>query len=501
MGNNEGDTSTRPLYFAETDARKMSGVLEDLGGVPASNQKVMLGASRFTVFEAIGSLKGKIAEAKKQGDQTVFYLYYSGHADEHQLQLGRTWITWAELGSLLDGTGADVRVAFIDACQSGSMVRQKGGTLAPSFVFDISDRLEASGSVIITSSTSDEASQESNEIGGSYFTHFLVSALSGTADEDGNGRVTLGEAYRQVFHETVLRTAGTRSGTQHPTYEWELTGTGDLVITELARAQASLVLDGMHLGTFAIFDQDRRMFVAELGVAGMDRSVPLRPGRYLVQKRYPTHLAVAEVKLVSGGRVRVGEADFHALEYEDDVAKGAIDAQIRKVDAPVLSISGQSGLQGFGNQIGEQYFPGAFFAGGSLQWTWRNGVFVQTGGRLGLGIGNLDMGLSYEVPTVLSMGSLGGGIGLTTRGVFHMGAGLHLEGISIGRSFPGQGLEAQSLVTVAPGLLATVGLDPGRATLALTGQVHYLPYLLDGRNLGVLYGSLSLEVGMKVRRQ
>jgi uncharacterized caspase-like protein len=60
--------------------------------------------------------------------------------------------------------------------------------------------VDASGEVVITSSSADELSQESDEVGGSYFTHYLLSGLRGAADTSGDGEVTLDEAYRYVYY-------------------------------------------------------------------------------------------------------------------------------------------------------------------------------------------------------------------------------------------------------------------------------------------------------------
>lgn len=500
VGNNQGFSSSRTLYFAETDARKVGSVLEDLGGVPADHQRLLLGRNRFDVLMAMGSLKEQIAAAKSQGNQTVLYFYYSGHADQQQLQLGRTWIGWTEVQEMLDRSGADVRVAFVDACQSGSMIRAKGGTLAPSFVFDVSEQLGSNGSVLITSSADNEASQESNEVGGSYFTHFLVSALAGSADEDRDGRVTLSEAYRQVFHETVLRTAATRGGTQHPNYEWDLSGSGDIVITELQRAAGTLVLSGDHSGSFAVFDEDRRMFVAEVEVTGSDRRLSLRPGRYLVQKRYPTYLGVAELRLEANSPRRLEEGDFHALEYENDVAKGSIDATIRKVTAPRVALDTSLGVRAFATPIRDSWFPTSYNLSLGASWHWLGTPYFVAEASAGGGYGLLQLpGLSYQIPTALTTATLGAGLGVETPdALFGAGLGFHLEGLFLHRSFPGQSVDSQTLFTVAPGLMGHVGLYPGRTRVEFQARTHYLPYLLDDRDLGVGYHQFLLTVGYRL---
>ena len=373
VGNNEGFAGSQSLYFAEQDAKKMKNVLTTLGGVEEGDVRLLLGRNRNELLTTLGLLRTPITDAKLRGDETVLYFYYSGHGDKDQLQLGRTWVTWDELTELLEKSGAHVRVAFVDACQSGSMTRQKGGTMAESFVGEVSERLDWRGSYFMTSSAGDESSQESNEIGGSYFTHFLASALAGTGDVDGDGKVTLNEAYDTVYQETVYRTSTTRGGAQHPMQDSSLSGSGDLVVTELDRPGGTLIFPGDNVGTYAVFDVDRRMFVAEVDVGGSERRLSVRPGHYLVQRRFPTHLAVADVSVGKGASTRVLPTSFRALEYEDDVAKGSVAKVIREGNLPKVSIRGILGGRGFGPEAQAQYFPSTPAAGVDARLHWRDG--------------------------------------------------------------------------------------------------------------------------------
>src|SRR5207245_7416203 len=95
------------------------------------------------------------------------------------------------------------------------------------------------GLVLIASSAADEESQESDEISGSFFTHYLASGLLGDADASGDGKVTLAEAYAYAYGRTVGSTAETRAGAQHPVYLHDLGGAGDVVPTELAPARGA----------------------------------------------------------------------------------------------------------------------------------------------------------------------------------------------------------------------------------------------------------------------
>src|SRR5436853_424709 len=84
------------------------------------------------------------------------------------------------------------RIAILDSCRSGAVTttRTKGARKAPAFEIQADGPRDAKGVVILTSSTSDEDSQESDAIGGSYFSHHLASGLLGGADRSGDGRVT-----------------------------------------------------------------------------------------------------------------------------------------------------------------------------------------------------------------------------------------------------------------------------------------------------------------------
>ncbi|MFZ5475623.1 MAG: caspase family protein [Myxococcota bacterium] len=500
VGNNEGFAGSRPLYFAELDAKKVQSVLTTLGDVEAHDVELLLGKGRNDLLTTLALVRGPIAEAKGRGDQTVLYFYYSGHADDTQLQLGRTFLTWAELETLLERSGADVRVAFVDACQSGTITRLKGGTLAPGFVTDVSERLDSKGTVVITSSAGDEASQESNEIGGSYFTHFLASGLTGAADQNGDDRVTLAETYQHVYRETVYRTSQTRSGTQHPMMQTELESNGELVLTELARAGATLSFPGDNPGAFTVFDVERKMFVAEVDVAGADRRVALRPGRYQVQRRFPTYLAVADVLVPASGTVTVAPEAFRALEYEDDVAKGTIDKVIRKAELPRTSVRMLLGGRGFaGDPAKTQYFPNTPAAGAEARIWWRDGRYATLDLLGGSGAGELAIsGLPYEVPVQVGSATLGAGYGYATpERAFRFGGGFHLESIFLSRTFPGQNVSGQRVFSVAPGLAAWGGWYPYRFELELALRTHYLPYVPDDRDAGFLYNELFLAMGYR----
>src|SRR4029077_39252 len=109
----------------------------------------------------------------------------------------------------------------------------KGGAPVPPFDIRLDERVPGEGAVFLTSSSASEDSQESEEIKGSFFTHALISGLLGAADENGDGRVTLDEAYRYAYEATLRASSRTLAGVQHPTFESEVRGQAVVVLATL----------------------------------------------------------------------------------------------------------------------------------------------------------------------------------------------------------------------------------------------------------------------------
>jgi len=224
---NHGGEGTVPLRYADADAWKLREVLVELGGFDRARVRFLPDVSRNQLIAALVESGRQAATLQANGEDKVLLLvFYSGHADREGLRLGRSTVSYEELEHLVESSGARVRLQIIDACHAGQATRIKGASPVPSFVVEMDPELASEGRVIITSSAADEVSQESDDIGGSYFTHFVVSGLRGAADHDGDLRISLDELYRYLYQETLFHTSGTRAGPQHPSYEYDLRGQG-----------------------------------------------------------------------------------------------------------------------------------------------------------------------------------------------------------------------------------------------------------------------------------
>ncbi len=251
-------------------------------------------------------------------------IYYSGHSDEDGLLLGEQEYSYSDLRAQIAGLPADVRIAVLDSCASGALVRTKGGVHLPAFLLD--ESIDVRGTAILTSSAADESAQEADRIASSYFTHYLVSGLRGAADVTGDGRVTLNEAYRYAFDETLARTETGGHGAQHPSYDINLSGTGDLVMTDVKEASAVLVVPESVEGRVFVRDPNGKLVAEVYSPGGRVIELGLEAGHYdVVIERDTRRLMTGAVDLSEGSRL---ELSFDALAMatrEPTYARGDVD--------------------------------------------------------------------------------------------------------------------------------------------------------------------------------
>ncbi|MFV8756747.1 caspase family protein [Nannocystaceae bacterium ST9] len=313
VGANDGGREREQLRYAETDAALFGKALGELGGVASRDRLQLDDPDPATLERAFVELAKLAAAAEQDGARVQFVFYYSGHSDESGLLLGGVNFDYKKLRKLIDQVPADVRIAILDSCSSGAITRYKGGKKQDGFL--AGGAAEVRGHAYLTSSSADEAAQESDRIGGSFFTHFLVTGLRGAADADGDRRVTLDEAYRFAFDETLARTEASAGGPQHAAYDIQLTGTGDLVFTDLRKTSAKLEIAADVVGR--IYVRDRRgTLAAELYKAKGSSAITLalEPGDYTLTIDDGNQLHRATVA------VRTGKTAALAGDELEDVA-------------------------------------------------------------------------------------------------------------------------------------------------------------------------------------
>jgi hypothetical protein len=273
VGTNEGGAGQTKLRYAEDDAKKMAQVFRELGRFGSTDMRVLLHPDADAVLHEVDEVGKKLAEHAQKNEQAVLVFYYSGHAKANAFSLGPGELPIATLREKLSHLPTTLTLVVLDACQSGQFARVKGAEPAADFSFNSVSHLTTKGLAVMASSSAQELSQESDELHSSYFTHHLLVGLRGAADADGDGRVSLDEAYRYAYRRTLAATAQTQVGAQHVTLETDLGGQGDVPVTYPAEAKSQLELPGALEARVLVEHRPSGAVVAEVQKA---RGAPLR---------------------------------------------------------------------------------------------------------------------------------------------------------------------------------------------------------------------------------
>lgn len=321
VGANDGGGERVRLRFATSDADAMADVLRDLGDVRGGDLIELRDPTPARLESALRSIGRLLKLASQGGARTQFVFYYSGHSDESGLLLGETRVDYKTLRQRVQAVGADVRIAILDSCASGAFTRLKGGKRRAPFLASSATKVE--GHAFLTSSSAHEAAQESDRVGGSYFTHFLSTGLRGAADVDGDRMVTLIEAYEFAFDETLERTETSRGGAQHAAYDIQLAGSGDLVLTDLRKTNATLTL-GEDLGGRIYVRSAAGRLAAELYKpknAG-EVDLALEPGKYKVTVDDGDETRRGSIEVPRKGTATITSTQLSVVEREATVRRG-----------------------------------------------------------------------------------------------------------------------------------------------------------------------------------
>ncbi len=322
VGNNVGAPGEEPLRFAETDAQRMRDLLVELGGVERRRAYLLQGSNRERLRQQLLEVRGRARELAEQGQEVTLLFYYSGHGDAASLRLGGSTVGREELLTWLEELPASLRIVVLDTC-STEPSRTRGVRRGEGFDVYVDDQAVARGTIILASSRAGEPAQESDLLGGAVFTHFLLSGMRGAADRDRDGRVTVAEAYAHAYRRTVLRSATGAPAVQHPAFEHDVSGSGDIVLTEPSRSTAALVLPAARDVWYLIYRLPSGSVLAEVG-SSASRPVRLAvpPGRLLVQRRRGSGYGVTEVDVQRGGVREVSSDEFRVVPYEEIALRG-----------------------------------------------------------------------------------------------------------------------------------------------------------------------------------
>jgi hypothetical protein len=329
IGNNVGHHQERPLEFAERDASRMADVLTSVGDVRPDQLVLVQGATAATARQALIATNERIRgqadriAGKPADEDSLLIVYYSGHSDAEALHLGDSSLSLSEIEGLVRGSSARIRVLIVDSCRSGVLTRGKGGRPAPAIRIQVA-RAAGDGVVVLAASAAGEDAQESPELGGSFFTHHLLSGLLGAADADHDGGVTIAEAYNYAYENTLRDSSATLAGSQHPSYRYDIRGQGEVVLTAVRTVgvRAQLVIPA-GLDVLVMRGSATGPVIAEARTAPDSAgSLLLSPGRLFIRARTERALFEQEVNLQGGQTWRLATETMDRIEFTRLARKG-----------------------------------------------------------------------------------------------------------------------------------------------------------------------------------
>ena len=238
------DPAVSSLRYATADAEAVFRFLTTRGGVKPGNARLLLNnqATQRAIREALGDF---LRQKALKDDEVI--IYYAGHGTTEPDQsaegaIAKYLVPWdADPGKLFSsaipmeeidrvfGRVAARKVLLIqDTCFSGGAggrtflakgLAVRSTNLTDRFLQDLSQK---EGRMILTASDVNQVSQEDPALGHGIFTHFLLEALGGAADLDGDGAITVREVHLYLQRKVHERS----NGAQTP----QLYNIGDMVL-------------------------------------------------------------------------------------------------------------------------------------------------------------------------------------------------------------------------------------------------------------------------------
>ena len=225
IGNYQDDRIPK-LKYATVDAEEIYNVLTDqqYGNFPENQVKLLI--DEQATYNNIKSAIGTWLKRNTLKDDTVV-IFFAGHgAPEDEKTY---WVTYNaniddlygtalsndEIADMLDRVEAKKMIAFLDSCYSAATINRTDKKRSIIIVKDPFQKFKGKGRVIITSSDGKEQSVEIDAFGHGIFTYYLLKALKGDADRNGDGYIELDEIWDYVKYR-VTNTARRYGRTQTP---------------------------------------------------------------------------------------------------------------------------------------------------------------------------------------------------------------------------------------------------------------------------------------------
>ena len=303
VGSDRGLRNETPLKYADRDARQMADVLANSGTFDKDGIYILPNPTLSEVRATLQEIRARVKQIAKSGKESMVWVYFSGHGGSGAVHISGQRLTIEEIRDYLGSLESGLKILVVDACESGDMLRQKGGQVVEDRQIQAEDRLEAHGTVVLSSSAQGEEAQESEKYQGSVFTHHLINGLQGMADNNGDKEISLWEMFYYARASTQAEKRLGQQGRQNPSFDFDVVGRADIPIAYLEKSRSRLVLRGFPTVPLEIYS-----------AGGMELKNRLwLTGRKEVTIQLPSNDYILAYD--DGDQVRLAEADLsHGVE-------------------------------------------------------------------------------------------------------------------------------------------------------------------------------------------
>jgi hypothetical protein len=211
----------------------------------------------------IMSLTSRLANNSESKDTILFY--FAGHgfeqdnvnyllpADSCRNILADTAISLKWIKETVNKSLARKKFIIIDACHSGSELG-RSNSIAMSKSFHDEMFSEAEGCAILSSCKIGQLSYEYPEKSHGVFSYYLLEGLKGSADNDGDGIITVPDVNKYVW-EQMREWSITTGHEQHPTFYYKVSGEFIFVRTSIQQKT------GVNNNVYPVFEIPRSIYL------------------------------------------------------------------------------------------------------------------------------------------------------------------------------------------------------------------------------------------------
>jgi hypothetical protein len=160
--------------------------------------------------------------------------------------------------------------------------------------------------------------------------------LNGSADVSSDNQVTLNEVYQYAYRKTIETSALSTGQVQHPVYRFNITGQGEIILANLAKSEAGIVIGGDCEGKFLILSEDYLNVYADF-YKERNRKVfvSLQSGKYTIVNARGRDVGTYSFVLKRKGPYNISNSMFIPNTLTESRIKGRNNADTDKLSSEI----------------------------------------------------------------------------------------------------------------------------------------------------------------------